>query len=568
MKRIFCLLLSLLLISGAALSPAETILWEDENGQVILNDDGDIDFVPLPTPEPTDDPDWIYEETLPPETPRPDETAPQPTLSPVPAPEKTLQYGDSGDDVLAAQERLTDLGYYHGKLSGDFLEGTQSASRRFQQLNNLPQTGKLDAATWIVLFSTAAIARDGTAPYASPSPVPDTTPIPAFTYARKLEYGDNGDLVSALQSRLAELGFYEARVSGGFYKITRDAVRAFQAQNGLSTDGIAGRETQEMLFSEEAVPASATPRPSPTPQPTKYTRMVDVANQITRAYTFDENGEYTVLVREMICSTGTKSNPTPLGTTIMPSKRARWGYFPTWDSHAQYLTRIDSANAFHSVLYASPDERTLAESSFNALGTRASHGCVRLLVSDAKWIYDNCEAGTIITVYEGEYDPEYTMTLKPTLNRQTLRENPLPDPTPAPEYAPENWPSEYRTLSRGKTGDDVYMVQMRLTELGYYHGSVTGGYYGGTIAAVEAFQRDHGLTVDGAAGKQTQSLLFARDEAQPTEAPQTEPQDEPEDSGWVVQTFDPQTLTRTPEPPAGAPDQGSELFVPIEENVG
>ena len=568
MKRIVCLLLSLLMIAAAAIAPAETILWEDENGQVILNDDGDIDFVPLPTPspQPTAEPDWIYEETLPPGTPSPGtpSPAPQPTSTPAPAPDKTLQYGDSGDDVRAAQERLTDLGYYHGKLSGDFLEGTQSATRRFQQLNNLPQTGKLDAATWIVLFSSAAIARDGSAPYASPSPVPQATPTPAFSYARKLEYGDNGDLVSLLQARLAELGFYEARVSGGFYKITRDAVRAFQRQNGLSVDGIAGRETQEMLFSADAVPASATPRPSPTPQPTKYALMVDVANQITRAYTYDENGEYTVLVREMICSTGTTSNATPLGTTIMPSKRARWGYFPTWDSHAQYLTRIDSANAFHSVLYSSPDERTLAESSFNALGTRASHGCVRLLVSDAKWIYDNCEAGTIITVYEGEYDPEYTMTLKPTLNRQTLRENPLPDPTPQPAYAPENWPGEYRTLSRGTTGQDVYMVQMRLTELGYYHGSVTGGYYGGTIAAVEAFQKDNGLTVDGVAGKQTQGLLFARDAATPTPEP---PDETPDASGWVVQALATQTPAPTSEPPA-APDQGSELFVPIEQSVG
>ena len=59
MKRIVCLLLSLLMIAAAAIAPAETILWEDENGQVILNDDGDIDFVPLPTPAPTAEPDWI-----------------------------------------------------------------------------------------------------------------------------------------------------------------------------------------------------------------------------------------------------------------------------------------------------------------------------------------------------------------------------------------------------------------------------------------------------------------------------------------------------------------------------
>ena len=539
-RRILTLLLALLLLLPAG-ARAEKMLFEDENGAAI---EEDAEF-----PAGTDGP---VEETF---TPRPAAT-PAPTGTPF----ALLQYGSSGDAVLAAQERLTALGYYFGKCSGDFLEGTQSAVRRFQKYNSMKETGKLDEATWDRLFSDAAVHRDGSTPYATPSPVPELTPTPTptpFTYKRKLQYGDQNDLVAALQSRLAELGYYEAKVSGGYYKITQSAVRAFQAQNGLTVDGVAGQQTQEALFASDAVPASATPRPSPTPTPAKYLLMVDVTNQITRAFTYDEEGLYTVLVREMICSTGTVKNPTPLGTTIMPKKRARWGYFPTWDSHAQYLTRIDSANAFHSVLYSEPDERTLSVKSFEALGTRASHGCVRLLVSDAKWIYDNCQEGTIITVYEGEYDPEYTMTLKPTLNSSTLRENPLPAPTPTPTYARENFPTEYRTLSRGKTGEDVFMVQMRLTELGYYHGSVTGGYYGGTIAAVEAFQRDHGLTVDGAAGRQTQALLFSED-LDPTPAPTPSPSPTP--------TPAPRTTdTPTPAPTAlPTPD----IYVPRDGSVG
>lgn len=403
---------------------------------------------------------------------------------------------------------------------------------------------------------------------------PDETPAPVekslpndFTFRKTVKYGDSGELVAQIQARLAELGFYNAKVSGGYYKVTKAAVKAFQTQNGLSADGIAGRDTQEMLFSAAAVPADATPRPSPTPEPTKYTLMVDVANQITRAYTYDENGQYTVLVREMICSTGTSKYPTPCGTTIMPKKRARWGYFPTWGSHAQYLTRIDSANAFHSVLYTEPDETTLSVKSFEALGTPASHGCVRLLVSDAKWIYDNCKEGTIITVYKGEYDPEYTMTLKPTLNTSTLRENPLPSPTAAPVYSRENWPTKYRTLSRGKTGADVYMLQMRLTELGYYHGSVTGGYYGGTIQAVEDFQKDHGLTVDGAAGKQTQALLFS--DAVGQTAAQPEETSVPF-ADTPVPTAAP-TLTPEPTPtpqPTFTPTPDPALYMPIQDSVG
>ena len=469
MKRLLALFWLLALLVPFC-AQAEIILFEDENGKIIMGDDGEIEFLP------------------------PDEnalltTAPQPLLTPTPIP--------------AQQERLIDAYQLH-----------------------------------------------------TPLPTPTLAP---FTYSRKLEYGSNGDLVKRLQDRLRELGFYHAKSSGGYYEVTQKAVRTFQRHNGLSADGVAGRQTQEMLFSSNAVPAHATPRPSPTPAPAKYTLMVDVANQIVRAYTYDETGAYTVLVREMICSTGTKKNPTPLGTTIMPKKRARWGYFPTWDSHAQYLTRIDSANAFHSVLYYFADETQLALQSYEDLGTPASHGCVRLYVGDAKWIYDNCEAGTIITVYEGAYDPEYTMTLRRPLNTQTLRERSLPQPTPTPIYSRENWPTQYRTLYRGRTGEDVFMLQMRLKELGYYQGTVTGGYYGGTIQAVEAFQRDHGLAVDGAAGEKTQSLLFsasadpvpapgesAAPSASPAPAPTPTPAAEPTPLPAAVPMVVPEYVPRTP----------------------
>ena len=554
-KRLAALFLAAALALPCAVQ-AEIIVFEDEE---------DAQFVPTAAPE-----NLIVEETF---TPRPTQSpSPRPTPTPTPAPAGTptpfpdLQYGASGDEVLAAQIMLTELGYYHGKCSGDYLEGTQSAVRRFQKYNGLKETGKLDPQTWSRLFSPAAVHRDGSTPYATPSPTPLLTPTPTpapFTYTTNLEYGVQSDLVARLQTRLAELGFYEAKVSGGYYKITQSAVRAFQSHNGLIADGVAGRQTQELLFSDEALPVSAAPRPSPTPEPVKYTLMVDRLNQIVRAYTFDENGAYTVLVREMICSTGTSKHATPLGTTIMPKKRARWGYFPTWDSHAQYLTRIDSANAFHSVLYYDADERLLAESSFDALGTAASHGCVRLLVTDAKWIYDNCKEGTIITVYEGVYDPEYTMTLKPTLNRDSLRENPLPAPTPTPLYSRENFPAEYRTLSRGKKGEDVFMVQMRLAELGYYKGTVTGGYYGGTIEAVKAFQRDHGLSVDGAAGKQTQRVLF--DPAlDPTPAPTATPEITASPTPASTPTPAPEA-TSTPMPTAEPTPQ---IYVPIAESVG
>ena len=574
MKHILAAFLCMLSLFPCAVH-AEKILFEDENGQVILEDDGGITFR-LPDPAQEDENRYvIVEETY---TPRPSAT-PAPQSTPLSLPDRMLQYGDSGSHVLAAQQRLTELGYYWGKFSGDYLDGTQAAVRQFQKAHGFPENGKLDIPVWVVMFSAEAIPY-GMQPQSSPAPIFTPTPAPtayAFSYTRNLQYGDTGELVSALQNRLLALGFYEARVTGGYYQITRNAVRAFQAHNGLHSDGVAGRQTQELLFSSDALPASAAPLPTPTPKPTQYKLMVDVANQITRAYTYDENGEYTVLVREMICSTGTDKNPTPLGTTIMPKKRARWGYFPTWDSHAQYLTRIDSANAFHSVLYSAADEQTLSVKSFEDLGSKASHGCVRLYVSDAKWIYDNCGEGTIITVYEGEYDPEYTMTLRRNLNQETLREGSLANPVNIPAYTRDNWPTEYRTLYRGRSGKDVYMLQMRLAELGYYHGTISGGYYGGTINAVKAFQRDHSLSIDGAAGEKTQSLLFssAVDPENPVSLQPSPSASSVPDAELTPIPTDTPAPTSTPVPsatpsPVPTPDVPSAPtpFVPLADSVG
>ena len=108
---------------------------------------------------------------------------------------------------------------------------------------------------------------------------------------------------------------------------------------------------------------------------------------------------YTRLARTMVCSTGLNATPTPKGTFTNTTPVVRWGYFPKFDCWAQYLYRINGSILFHSVLYDSADESTLRWGSVYKLGSKASHGCVRLSVEDAKWIYNHCPAGTTITVY-------------------------------------------------------------------------------------------------------------------------------------------------------------------------
>ncbi|MGB8001219.1 MAG: NlpC/P60 family protein [Anaerobacillus sp.] len=61
--------------------------------------------------------------------------------------------------------------------------------------------------------------------------------------------GDRGQAVTALQSELESLGYYTYNVDGIFGQITKDAVEEYQAEQGLTVDGLAGPEVMAALSS-------------------------------------------------------------------------------------------------------------------------------------------------------------------------------------------------------------------------------------------------------------------------------------------------------------------------------
>lgn len=71
-----------------------------------------------------------------------------------------LQKGDTGDEVVALQERLIELGYLKGKAKGTFDGDTEKALIDFQRTNGLLATGMLDASTRKVLFSDGARGKE------------------------------------------------------------------------------------------------------------------------------------------------------------------------------------------------------------------------------------------------------------------------------------------------------------------------------------------------------------------------------------------------------------------------
>lgn len=418
---------------------------------------------------------------------------------------RPLKKGCIGDDVKELQTRLTVLGYYKGKVSGEYLDATEEAVRAYQEANGEDATGIADVDTLAILLQ----ASEESSETADAGTVMQGT----VAYTERLAKGSTGTLVKQLQTRLTELGYYSGPISGNFLGKTMTAVKTLQKQNGVTVDGIVGEVTWNLIFNDASVVLpDATPKPTPTPTPVPYAITVDVANQVTTVYGLDENGEHTVIVRQMLCSTGTKSNPSDPGDWVLTGRKAKWCYFPKWGGHARYWTRINSSIAFHSVIYNAVDTKALAKSSYKNLGKRVSHGCIRLTVADAKWIYDNCGEGTVVSIVEDmPADPELRASLKlPALNTKTMLPEETPEPTASPIYVSDGLPPmPLEQLKKNDSSEAVYWMQMKLTELGYYHGKCSGTYLDGTVQAVKDFQKAAGLKVTGTATVATLEALYA-----------------------------------------------------------
>lgn len=205
---------------------------------------------------------------------------------------------------------------------------------------------------------------------------------------------------------------------------------------------------------------------------TYYLKVV-VNAQIVYIYSRDKAGNPKDLVRTIIVSTGIDkgSNATPLGRFMVldaednSAGKHNWVKFD--GSYGQYATRLfyiteESASGmkgyftgymFHSELYRKTDPTSLIVAEYNTIGYPRSHGCIRMQIKDARWIYLNCPTGSIVEVVDGSPDPALWSELKPpalpygtdydptdpakpgvvgepALPRATAKPTPSPKPTP------------------------------------------------------------------------------------------------------------------------------------------
>lgn len=165
------------------------------------------------------------------------------------------------------------------------------------------------------------------------------------------------------------------------------------AKTSETKESIESTEESQPPKSKLNEPSEAKPYPELTPDV-----WIDVSVKDQKVY-FKRGDD---VLYTMNCSTGLAGeSATPLGEFAIEPERGETfrnagsgegaNYWVSWKDHGVYL--------FHTVPI--DENGKYIESEAESLGVRpASHGCIRLSVPDAKWIFDTVPVGMRVVVRE------------------------------------------------------------------------------------------------------------------------------------------------------------------------
>ncbi|AVH73750.1 peptidoglycan-binding protein [Nostoc sp. 'Lobaria pulmonaria (5183) cyanobiont'] len=132
----------------------------------------------------------------------------------------TLSQGKTGAAVTRLQQRLRQLGYFNTNPTGNFGRITKDAVIAFQRSYRITANGIVNRQTWNALM--------GSSPTSGRSSL-------------------STQQVRELQVRLRQLGYLNTNATGNVGSMTREAVIAFQRNNGLPVDGIANAQVLDSV---------------------------------------------------------------------------------------------------------------------------------------------------------------------------------------------------------------------------------------------------------------------------------------------------------------------------------
>ena len=251
----------------------------------------------------------------------------------------------------------------------------------------------------LCLFCQSAQAEETPAPTSTPAPTPtptDTpvfqaaTPVPFLRLRRSLLPTDRDRYYDKRTGQYVVFGGFGPEDDGAFYACGED---------GTVPCGAEPLPMADFLVSPYA--PEQRPKQDGDRWLTVYMGSESVVCFIAR------DGDWEV-ERIMICSCSDAVHQTPLGMHYIYSKYA-YKAMTRMNGimvYAQYACRFRGHYLFHTVpiggdsgrRYQKYGKKQMLIEEYEKLGQPASHGCVRLLVGDAYWIYKNCDRGTKVQV--------------------------------------------------------------------------------------------------------------------------------------------------------------------------
>lgn len=124
---------------------------------------------------------------------------------------------------------------------------------------------------------------------------------------------------------------------------------------------------------------------------TPYLVYLSLDKQMT--YVYEGSNNNWNLIKEFNSSTGIEGKETPKGIFAV-TNRGNWFYSEEFQQGAKYWVQFMGDYLFHSLPFDENQDNILDYT----LGTPSSHGCIRLAVEDAKWLYDNIDNNTKIII--------------------------------------------------------------------------------------------------------------------------------------------------------------------------
>ena len=178
--------------------------------------------------------------------------------------------------------------------------------------------------------------------------------------------------------------------------------------------GLNGKETSDTRPYLSALFGTTKSRDGYTkPKCSYYITIDNTAPCLATVYTkYKGTNSWNLPVFSFLVSPGTTSTPTDFGNRLTRTKY-RWKEL-MGPSYGQYATELlaytvvagssyvdwtNNGEYFHSVACGAANTSNLNPAVYNLLGTRQSHGCVRMCVRYAWWTFEYVDSGT--TVYVG-----------------------------------------------------------------------------------------------------------------------------------------------------------------------